>query len=98
MDKELSYKSKEYRKSKFIIFRHYGKRCNCCGERIHHFLTIDHVNNDGKEHRKEIGKSTDTLYKWIIDNNFPDTVQILCWNCYLGKKKFGECPHTFFKK
>jgi hypothetical protein len=30
----------------------YGGRCACCGEFERDFLTLDHVNNDGAEHRR----------------------------------------------
>ena len=89
---------KYYKRDKFIIWRKYGKKCKCCGESNRHFLTLDHVNNDGNVHRKELGRSTDVIHRWIIRNKFPDTIQLLCWNCNWGKKKWGECPHTLFSK
>ena len=67
--------------------------CNCCGESIKDFLGIDHENNDGAKHRKEIGGGS-KLYKWLIDNNFPDGFQVLCHNCNLAKGFYGRCPHT----
>ena len=33
------------------VLDHYGRACSCCGETEPAFLTIDHVNNDGAEHR-----------------------------------------------
>lgn len=36
------------------VFDHYGERCACCGETERLFLTLDHVNNDGAEHRRSI--------------------------------------------
>ena len=72
------------------VFNHYGWVCKCCGEDNPFFLTIDHINNDGAEHRRNIKK---TLYKWIIENNFPNDLQTLCMNCNWAKARFGECPH-----
>lgn len=86
-----------YLRDKFVILCRYGKKCVCCGESSHHFLTLDHINNDGNIHRKEIGRSTDKLHSWIKKNDFPSDIQLLCWNCNWGKKKWGECPHTLFK-
>jgi hypothetical protein len=87
------------------IFEHYGgtpPKCACCGETIPEFLTIDHVNNDGSNHRREVfGRKTrgDSLkfYMWIVNNNFPDTLQILCMNCNWGKRLNGICPHKTIK-
>lgn len=69
----------------------YGRQCECCGENMERFLTIDHVNNDGKEHRKTYSN----LYRWLIKNGFPrDGFQVLCMNCNWGKQmNGGVCPH-----
>src|SRR5439155_12426082 len=32
----------------------YGGRCACCSEVEYDFLQLDHVNNDGGQHREEI--------------------------------------------
>ena len=75
------------------IFDHYGRKCVCCGE-SHEFLTIDHINNDGGEHRKRLGTRNKTVYyRQIIDAGFPDDLQPLCWNCNYAKYLYGECPH-----
>jgi len=75
------------------IFEAYGGAiCNCCGETMEKFLTIDHVNNDGSNHRKKLHQSM--LYKWLKQKNFPIGFQVLCWNCNIGKSKNGGvCPH-----
>lgn len=76
----------------------YGGKCVCCGESQYEFLTFDHINNDGAEHRRKLkseGKSrqASAIHEWAIENNYPDTLQLLCWNCNLAKEKFGVCPH-----
>lgn len=82
------------------VFEGYGGAfCACCGEMTFEFLTLDHVKNDGAVHRKalkdEIGcDSGISLYKWIIESNYPEIFQVLCWNCNCGKKlNNGVCPH-----
>lgn len=88
--------SDKFRKLKNIILDHYGNKCACCGEIIYEFLTVDHINNDGAEHRRKlgnIGKSGRLFYDWIIKNNFPPIFQILCWNCNWAKWRYGTCPH-----
>jgi len=69
----------------------YGGKCVCCGESQPEFLSLDHINNDGAAHRKEIGQSR--LYKWAEDNDFPKSLQILCFNCNMAKGFYGICPH-----
>lgn len=78
-----------------LVFNHYGKKCVCCGEGHIEFLTIDHINNDGNKHRRELSGSSKAgtwFYKWLMNNNFPNGFQILCWNCNWGKR-LGGCPH-----
>ena len=76
------------------VFEGYGGYvCACCGETGRLFLSIDHVNNDGAQHRKTVGNS-DQFYLWLLRNNFPDGFQVLCMNCNWGKNRNGGvCPH-----
>lgn len=69
-----------------------GYRCVCCGETESKFLCIDHVNDDGQEHRKTVDASR--LYYWLKVNDYPAGFQILCFNCNQGKRlNGGICPH-----
>ncbi len=73
-----------------------GFTCICCGEQEELFLSLDHVNNDGKTHRKEVGGcgSGPRLYKWLRDREFPPIVQVMCMNCNFGRgHNGGICPH-----
>lgn len=82
-------------KEKVLI--HYGYKCNCgCGCQVKNsnHLTIDHINNDGSEHRKKLGTQTrggQAFYRWIVKNDFPKDLQILCWNCNCAKHYYGGC-------
>ncbi len=69
----------------------YGSKCACCGEDRFEFLVFDHVENDGNEHRKKL--NTSCIAGWIIRNNFPDSIQVLCHNCNMAKAFHGKCPH-----
>lgn len=62
-------------------------KCACCGENHIEFLHIDHINNNGAEHRKI------NIHNWIIKNNFPEGFRILCANCNIAKGIHGHCPH-----
>ena len=75
------------------VLRHYGTKCACCGETEPKFLAIDHMNNDGAAHRKEIGKSSQSILYWLRDNNYPEGFQLLCHNCNVAKAYYGICPH-----
>jgi hypothetical protein len=68
--------------------------CTCCGETHNIFLTVDHVNGDGAEHRKELGvKGGAEFYRWLIANDFPPGFTILCMNCNFAKGRGFLCPH-----
>jgi len=79
--------------SRLECINHYGAFCVCCGEKEDKFLSIDHVNNDGFIHRKTT-KNFRNIYLWLKKNNYPNIVQVLCFNCNLGKRvNGGICPH-----
>lgn len=85
--------TKKQRKLK--IMDHYGGKCLCCGEAGLTFLTIDHIDENGAEHRRQMpGLHGDLFYRWLEKNNFPDGYQTLCYNCNIGKHRHnGVCPH-----
>lgn len=92
-EKVRQFNKKYNDQAKVLVISAYGGACACCGEKHASFLTIDHTNNDGKEHRKIIGASGNTTYKWLKRQGFPkDGFRLLCYNCNLGRRH-GECPH-----
>jgi hypothetical protein len=81
------YQQRKIYCKKQVLF-HYtdgNNNCNNCGENIFEFLTVDHINGGGNEHRKSIG-FTD-IYAWLIRNKFPNGFQILCYNCNCAKHR-----------
>lgn len=68
-----------------VVMKHYGGECAECGESRPLRLSIDHVNNDGNVHRKEINKYGSGFFKWLIDNDLPEGFQVLCHNCNIEK-------------
>ncbi|NIQ13923.1 MAG: hypothetical protein GTO02_05820 [Candidatus Dadabacteria bacterium] len=79
------------------VIKVYGSVCRCCGEKEDIFLTIDHINNDGANHRRMLtgtnrGSGSWNTYIWLKKNNFPSGFQVLCWNCNWAKSH-GGCPH-----
>lgn len=93
-------RQKEWRqKLKRRVFDAYGGAvCSCCGEREFLFLSMDHIQNNGAEHRRALNPKYGTggarFYGWLRRNKFPAGYQVLCMNCQWGKKlNGGICPH-----
>lgn len=89
--RELAYRKKNRIKNRSIVYAHYGDSCTCCGENKFEFLSIDHINGGGSKHRKELGGYVP--HTWIIKNNFPDNLRLLCMNCNCSLGRYGYCPH-----
>ncbi len=91
----LDKRRKRRQKIREIVFRHYGGfNCKCCGESQQLMLAIDHIHNNGNEHRKQIGHRSHCFYMWLYRHNFPEGYQILCHNCnYARFRNGGICPH-----
>lgn len=75
------------------VFSAYGGYvCAHCGETDPDVLEIDHINNDGAEHRRElttiIGRGGSAMYTWLRRNGFPPGFQVLCANC--NKRKYHQ--------
>ena len=74
------------------IFAHYGTSCACCGATED--LCIDHVNGGGKDHRIELfGRNNVSLqlYRWLIEQGFPEGYQTLCRPCNTSKRDGERC-------
>ena len=94
-------------KTEVLSHYSYSNSCECCGETNIMFLTIDHTDNDGAEHRRKIigadynrtkrgDLSGRQFYSWLKKNNYPNDpkLQVLCYNCNCGKAaNKGVCPH-----
>ena len=84
-------------KLKEEVISHYGGKCSCPGCPVTDIdmLSMDHIHNNGTEHRtkEDINCGTDT-YRLLKKNNYPPGFQILCMNCNLGRfVNGGTCPH-----
>lgn len=102
-DKFGQYNRKSLLKLKHQVMDAYGGRCACCGEEELTFLTIDHIDGNGAEHRRKLAEENGgqqvaqagaRTYRWLRDNGFPSGFQVLCANCNCGKHwNRGICPH-----
>jgi hypothetical protein len=81
-----SKKAIRQRRQRLKCIAEYGSKCTCCGEDNWAFLEFDHINNDGAEHRK----ITKNMPRWLIENNFPSTIQLLCSNCNKAKQQYPD--------
>ncbi len=69
---------------KLEVMSHYSKglpHCNYCGFDDIRALCIDHIENNGSSHRKEVGGSSTTTYIWLKKRHYPNGFQVLCENC-----------------
>lgn len=88
--------SKKLRQAlRMAVLAAYGGTCECCGTSVQDFLTIDHIQGGGRQHKIALGISKGmAFYRWLIKSNFPPEFRVLCWNCnraaYLNG---GNCPY-----
>lgn len=81
---------------KVEVLTHYSpnQKLNCswegCTTTDIDMLSLDHINNDGAQHRKLMsnagGKNT---YQWVKKHNYPEGFQTLCMN-HQTKKKISK--------
>jgi hypothetical protein len=84
---------------KYRVLSHYSNGvpvCSCCGESLIEFLTLDHINGDGAQHRRALGIPGGgyTFYGHIVKENYPPGYRVLCYNCNCSLGFIGYCPHT----
>ena len=92
------YQRDRHQRLRAQVIDHYTggtRRCMCpgCNTTGLEFLTLDHVRNDGKQHRTTAGVGI-KFFCWCIASNYPPRIQVLCWNCNAAKHFYGNgtCP------
>jgi len=96
LSQKISYDTEQRLKNK--VFSHYSIdgqiKCLCCEENDIDVLCLDHIHGDGNIHRKTMGlKGGKDMYRWIKNNDYPDTFRVLCSNCNKSLGNRGYCPH-----
>lgn len=96
------YHQRTYQELRRSLIAHYGGQCVCCGVADWRFLSFDHRDNDGADHRRSVFGTKRpfgrTWLRWLRDNK-PDFIQLLCHNCNMAKAAFGgTCPHVLDSK
>jgi hypothetical protein len=81
-----------YRSLRIEILAAYGGQCLCCGEKEFDFLCIDHLEDDGARHRKQIKTN---IYVWLKKAGCPKDGRfgVSCHNCNVARGTRGYCPH-----
>jgi hypothetical protein len=110
--KRLSASKYKYRdKLKERVLLHYGNgkiECAYCGFDNIDALCIDHINNDGAEHRKKAGISSRggvsgfSTFAALLRDKMPEGLQVLCANCNmikeLKRKREKRLQNPFYNK
>ena len=95
MAQQVEYQRQYTAELKTQVLAHYGEVCKCCGCRDFDYLTVDHIDGNGGEHRVELFGSNKAagrvFYLWLIRNGFPDGYQSLCKSCNYSKGKTPQC-------
>ena len=87
-----------FRADRFAALHHYSHgemACGCCGERVVEFLSLDHVNDDGATHRRELGVTGGgQFYGWLRKTGYTyEGLVVACHNCNMARALYGQCPH-----
>ncbi len=88
--------SQKYRqKLKSLVINKYGGKCVCCGEEELEFLSIDHINQNGAEHRRSLSRGGGDVYRSIRDEGFIENeYRVMCFNCnWSAYRGNGTCIH-----
>jgi hypothetical protein len=87
---------------KIQAFEKYGGcKCSCagCEETDPEFLSLDHVNSDGRAHRREVSPGRKDwgghhLFRLLRRQGWSAGFQVMCMNCNFGRhRNNGICPH-----
>jgi hypothetical protein len=87
-------RSRERRTECLIAYGGSPPKCSCCGELHVEFLSIHHVNGDGKTDRMKPGRLGSCLFFNLRKLGFPPGYAVLCHNCNLSLGFYGYCPHN----
>jgi hypothetical protein len=76
---------KLYHKRKLALLQMLGGcQCVVCGIEDFRLLTIHHINNDGAEHRRAVGKKGCKYLTAILKSGNYDGLEVRCYSCNSG--------------
>ena len=108
-ERDTLYHKKRNAEIKYQLLQAYSKNgepsCSCCKLTNTDFLTLDHTDNNGAEHRKTLKKERQStnIYAEILREYkktglYPTGYKTMCMNCNWVKHLRGVCKpeyHTF---
>ena len=68
--------------------------CKRCGQGDLDMLCLDHINDDGKQHRDLVKHNGNMFYMWLGKHDYPHGLQVLCYNCNM-KKEMERLRHAW---
>lgn len=93
--KQLAKQKSDRTHTREKVLSAYGGKCRCCGEKNKEFLTVDHIDRDGRLHRMQ---GTLSAYKDMLKNIDHKKYRILCMNCNWAIRYGAICPHAVLAK
>jgi succinate dehydrogenase/fumarate reductase flavoprotein subunit len=102
----LAYKRERIQDLRERVFRVYGDKCVRCGFNDKRALQLDHVLDNGAEHRRGLNgaqnRGSSKVWRDAVAEYRPDLYQILCANCnwikraevYARKKSMASAAHA----
>jgi len=81
--RQLEAMLERHQELRLAALKHYSEglmRCRWCGIPDVRVLCLDHIADDGKTHRQEVGTGTAFL-RAIAKAGYPPILQVLCFNC-----------------
>ena len=94
------HRKARFREDRYLALLHYSHgdiKCHCCGERNIEFLSLDHIKDDGAEHRRSIGVHRgggQHFSSWLRKTGYTYAdLAVSCHNCNMARALYGQCPH-----
>ena len=88
--KEQREKRQELKRSILALYSNSeDPKCVRCGITDVDILCVDHIENNGNKHRRQLGVGWD-FYAWLKRNGYPEGYQTLCFNCNMKKRREHE--------
>lgn len=87
-------KNRNFHRLKLHVLEMYGGCCQYCGIDLYEVLCIDHMEDNGTEHRRtpEYRRYSNIFRMLAAEPYQPEKYQILCYNCNMAKARYGIYP------
>ncbi len=92
-DKRSAEKRRHRLRIRELVISHLGGKCEFCGASILMFLTVDHKNGDGNEHRRMVKNRyicLELYRRLLVGDDIRAEFRVLCWNCNSARFIYGD--------